>query len=148
MIKSEGFKRLYELIDRTALEYYDDGRVISIGAVEAGETVYRFNDFATYPENSDSAYIPVVDVKIHVGDGVANSKAFTIQALSELIKVPVTEDNYRLIQSYVELIGLPMRGDICDSLERKFSQNKEDEMMKDMKEELYGNKIPGPQELI
>jgi hypothetical protein len=70
------------------------------------------------------------------------------QALSELIKVPVTEDNYRLIQSYVELIGLPMRGDICDSLERKFSQNKEDEMMKDMKEELYGNKIPGPQELI
>ncbi|MBE6622898.1 MAG: hypothetical protein E7621_01710 [Ruminococcaceae bacterium] len=148
VIKSEGFKRLYELIDRTALEYYDDGRIISIGAVDAGETVYRFNDFATYPENSESAYIPVVDVKIHVGDGVANSKAFTIQALSELIKVPVTEDNYRLIQSYVELIGLPMRGDICDSLERKFSQNNKDEIMKDMKEELYGNKIPGTQEFI
>ena len=148
VIKAEGFKRLYELIDRTALEYYDDGRIISIGAVKDGEKVYKFGDFATYPDNSDSAYIPVVDVKIHVGDGVANSKAFTIQALSELIKVPVTEDNFRLIQSYVELIGLPMRGDICDSLERKFSQNKEDELTEDIKEEIYGNKIPGPQEFI
>jgi hypothetical protein len=138
VIKSEGFRRLYELIDRTALEYYDDGRVISIGAVEAGETVYRFNDFATYPENSDSAYIPVVDVKIHVGDGVANSKAFTVQALSELIKVPVNADNFRLVQSYVEMIGLPMRAQICDALERKYAGGEENapELSQILKEEM------------
>lgn len=120
VIKGEGFRRLYELIDRTALEYYDDGRIIAIGAAKEGETVYCHEDFATYTDGDDRAYIPTVDVKIHVGDGIANSKAFTIQALSELIKVPVTQDNFRLVQSYVELVGLPMRGSICDELERRF----------------------------
>lgn len=146
VIKSEGFRRLYELIDRTALEYYDDGRIISIGAAKNGETVFRFKDFAAKTDISDSVYIPTVDVKIHVGDGVANSKAFTIQALSELIKVPVTEDNYRLIESYVELVGLPMRGDICDSLERKFG--KREEMINEIKEQGYGKEIERPEELI
>ncbi|MBE6571218.1 MAG: hypothetical protein E7656_03085 [Ruminococcaceae bacterium] len=123
VIKSEGFRRLYELCDRTALEYYDDDRIITIGAVNIGEVIYRFADFATYPDGDDDrAYIPIVDVKIHVGDGVANSKAFTVQALSELIKVPVTPDNFRLVQSYVEMIGLPMRAQICDALERKYGE--------------------------
>lgn len=123
VIKAEGFRRLYDLIDRTALEYYDSQRIPLIGAAQPGETVYRFEDFATYPEHSDAAYYPVVDVKIHVGDGIANSKAFTVQAISELIKVPINADNFRLIQSYVELIGLPMRQEICDDLERKYGDS-------------------------
>jgi hypothetical protein len=49
-------------------------------------------------------------------------KAFTIQALSELIKIPVTQDNFRLVQSYVELVDLPMRGSICEELERRFGE--------------------------
>ena len=122
VIKSEGFRRLYELIDRTALEYYDDDRIIDIGAVKTGEKIYKFADYASYPDDDDCAYIPIVDVKIHVGDGIANSKAFTVQALSDLIKVPVNEDNFRLVQSYVDLVGLPMRGQICDALERKFGK--------------------------
>ncbi len=122
VIKSEGFRRLYELIDRTALEYYDDGRIIEMGAAEDCKKVYRFADFATYPDGGDSAYVPVVDVKIHVGDGVANSKAFTVQALSELMKVAITPDNFRLVQSYVDLVGLPMRAEICDALEQKYGK--------------------------
>ncbi len=129
VIKSEGFRRLYELIDRTALEYYDDDRIIEIGAVNVGEKIYRFADYATYPDGDDDcAYIPVVDVKIHVGDGIANSKAFTVQALSDLIKVPVNADNFRLVQSYVELMGLPMRAQICDALERKYAKGESEEM--------------------
>ncbi|MBR5528463.1 MAG: hypothetical protein IKV97_05605 [Clostridia bacterium] len=125
VIKAEGFRRLYELIDRTALEYYDDGRILQIGAVDKGEKIYRFADFATYPDGGDCAYIPLVDVKIHVGDGIANSKAFTVQALSDLMKVNINEDNFRLVQSYVELMGLPMRGEICDALEKKYGGEQE-----------------------
>ena len=124
VIKAEGFRRLYDLIDRTALEYYDDERIIEIGAADENGKIYRFDEIAVFGDE-DSAYIPVVDVKIHVGDGIANSKAFTVQALSELIKVPVNEDNFRLMQSYVELIGLPMRGQICDALEKKYGQSDE-----------------------
>lgn len=122
VIKSEGFRRLYELIDRTALEYYDDERIIHIGAVSDDGKVYTFSEM-TKSGDDDRAYIPVVDVKIHVGDNISNSKAFTIQAISELMKTPVTADNFRFIQSYIELIGLPMRGQICDQLEKKFAQN-------------------------
>ena len=139
VIKSEGFRRLYELCDRTALEYYDDDRIISIGAVNVGQVIYRFADYATYPDGEDEgAYIPIVDVKIHVGDGIANSKAFTVQALSELIKVPVTADNFRLVQSYVEMIGLPMRAQICDALERKYAGGEENapELSQILKEEM------------
>ena len=139
VIKSEGFRRLYELCDRTALEYYDDDRIISIGAVNVGQVIYRFADYATYPDGKDEgAYIPIVDVKIHVGDGIANSKAFTVQALSELIKVPVNADNFRLVQSYVEMIGLPMRAQICDALERKYAGKEENapELSQILKEEM------------
>ena len=120
VIKAEGFRRLYELIDRTALEYYDDERIPLIGAAEPNEIIYRFADMATYPDGSDAAYVPVVDVRIHVGDGIANSKAFTVQALSELLRVPITADNYRLVQSYAELIDLPIRGELCEQLEKKY----------------------------
>ncbi len=122
VIRSEGFKRLFELIDRTTLEYYNDGRVILIGAASKDATVFKFSNFASYPKGSKSAYIPVIDVKIHIGDGVSNSKAFTVQALSDLIRTPITQDNYKLVQSFVDLIGLPMRKEICDMLESKFSQ--------------------------
>ena len=132
VIKSEGFRRLYDLIDRTALEYYDDGRIIRIGAAEKESEIYRFADFATYPDGDDCAYIPVVDVKIHVGDSLSNSKAFTLQALSELIRMPVNSDNFRLVKSYVELMGLPMRGEICDALDQKFG-GEGDIVLPDMK---------------
>ncbi len=128
VIKSQGFRRLYELVDRTALEYYSDGRILDIGAVDKGEKVFRFTDYATYPEGSDTAYIPIVDVRIHIGDGVSNSKAFTIQALSELINANINEVNYKLIESYAELIGLPMRQEICDILEEKFGMAAKESM--------------------
>lgn len=118
VIKSEGFRRLYELIDRTALEYYDDDRVVEIGAAGDDGKVYRFSELT---KDGDNSYIPIVDVKIHIGDSISNSKAFTIQAVSELMKTPVNADNFRFVQSYIELIGLPMRGQICDQLEKKFA---------------------------
>ncbi len=122
IIRSEGFKRLYELIDRTALEYYSDGRIIDIGAAESKEEIFRFSDFADKKDDDGNAYIPIVDVKIHVGDGVQNSKAFTMQAISELIKTPVNSENYKLVQGYIELIGIPMGHKICEYLEEKFGE--------------------------
>lgn len=122
VIKSEGFRRLYELIDRTALEYYDDNRILRIGAADESGKIYRFSDM-TKKHGGDRTYIPVVDVRIHIGDSISGSKAVTIQAINELMKTPINADNYRFVQSYIELIGLPMRGQICDQLEKKFSQS-------------------------
>lgn len=125
VIRSEGFRRLYELIDRTALEYYDDGRILEIGAADEDGTVFHFADYAVYPDDAETAYIPVVDVKIHIGDGVESSKAFTVQALSDLMRTGINGDNYIFVKSYVDLIGLPMRGEICDFLDRRYGGEQE-----------------------
>ncbi len=119
--KSAGFARLFELCDRTALEYYDDGRVIFAGAASGEDFIYRYGDYRKVSDGK--SYIPRVDVRIHIGDGLANSKAFTISAISSLISTPITADNYRLVKSYLELIDLPMRKEICDTLDEKFGKS-------------------------
>ncbi len=119
--KSAGFARLFELCDRTALEYYDDGRVIFLGAGDGDEFIYRGQEFR---ENvGDDVYYPRVDVRIHIGDGLANSKAFSVSALSSLISTPINENNYRIVKSYLELVDLPMRKEISDMLDERFAGN-------------------------
>lgn len=125
--KKEGFKRLYSLIDRTALEYYDDGRTI---AINGESVVYRFGDYV-----SDSTYIPTLDIRIHVGDGLENSKAFTVSAITDLIKTPITQDNYETVMAFIELIGLPMRKEICDAIKKRFEENAENNMEVTKKDE-------------
>lgn len=123
--KTAGFKRLYELIDRTALEYYDDGRVIAVGTDDDCGIVYKASQYSSSGKGNDS-YIPCVDVKIHIGDGLDNSKAFTVSAVNDLIRTPITRENYKLITSFVELVGLPMRKEICDSINELFEDSSTD----------------------
>lgn len=119
--KMAAYARLYSLVDRSALECYDDGRHILIGAPDGTDegVIFNISDFG-----GKDGYIPDVDVKIHVGDGLENSKAFTVSALTDLIKTPVTEDNYKLVEAFIELIGLPVRNELTEILEERFSQNK------------------------
>ena len=143
--RSAGFKRLYSLIDITALEYYDDGRVVAIRGKSNGEPtafdektiIYRFGDFAK------GDYIPVLDVKIHVGDGLENSRAFTVSAISDLIKTPITRENYSLVMAFVELIGLPMRKEICDSISAMFEQGEKPLAAEVSDDKASGTEISG-----
>ena len=111
--RQAGFRRLYELIDRVALENYDDGRVIAIGAAES--FIYAYSAITTA-----DGYLPEVDIKINVGDGLRNSKAFTISALSDLIRTPVNETNYKIVQAFVRLIDIPQSAEICREIEGRF----------------------------
>lgn len=126
--KGAGFKRLFELCDRTALEYYDDGRVILCGAADnEKDIVYRAADHRK--QDGDRTYIPGVDIRIHIGDGLSHSKAFTVSAMNSLISAPINEDNYRIVKSYLELIDLPMRKEICDALDARFGGGMSDAVM-------------------
>lgn len=119
--RSEGFKRLYLLIDKTSLEYYNDGRILRLGAAGEDELVYSFGGFVR--KTREKKYIPELDVTIHTGSAVTNSKAFTISALTTLIGMNITEDNYKLVKAYVESIGIPERGEIAEYLDNKFSKD-------------------------
>lgn len=124
--KSAGFSRLYELCDKTALEYYDDGRIRLIGAASPEGKVFRAADYLRRNESGD-VYLPEVDVRVRIGDGLAASKAFTLSAVGTLMNTAITADNYPLVKSYMELVDLPMRKEICDKLEETFGTGKKRE---------------------
>ena len=132
--KSAGFARLFELCDRTALEYYDDGRIIFSGAADDEDTVYTAGDYRR--TDGDKTYIPRVDVRIHIGDGLANSKAFTVSAVSSLISTPITAENYRIVKSYLELIDLPMRQEINDMLDERFGSTDTETSLSELFEDI------------
>ena len=120
---SEGFKRLFLLIDKTCLEYYSDGRIIRLGAADDEEFVYSYGGFIK--KTREKKYIPELDVTIHTGSAVSNSKAFTVSALTSLISTTITKDNYKLVKAYVETIGIPERGEISEFLERRFGEGED-----------------------
>ncbi len=68
-------------------------------------------------------YLPSVDITIHTGSAISNSKAFTVSALTSLIGMKINSENYKLVKAYVETIGIPERSEICDYLDEKFSDN-------------------------
>lgn len=121
--RNAGFKRLYQLIDMTALEFYDDGRVFKIGAAENKELVYRFTGFSD--KRREDSYIPAVDVIIHTGNGITNSRAFTLSALNTLMSMGITSDNYELVKAYLDEISIPQRAQIKEYLDAKFSKELE-----------------------
>jgi len=116
--RSEGFKRLYALIDKTCSEFYEDGRSVKC---KGGLIEYKKEKLSC--GCGDKLCVPEVDVKIHIGDGIANSKAFTVSAIGNLMNMDINADNYKLVKAYIELIGLPMRNEICEYLEEKFGKN-------------------------
>lgn len=111
-----GFELLFEMIDLHIMEFYDDDRLIYLGAKDKKEEpiVFQFN--ANSHRDSDG-YIPRVDITINAGDGVTKSPAFTAAAISDLAKMPITPANAEIVKQWVELIGLPNRELISQSID-------------------------------
>lgn len=122
--RSAGFKRLFALIDATALEYYSDGRVISLSDDKDG-IVFRYSEFTSRKPDSPNAYIPSVDVIIHTGNAAASSRALTVYALNTLMGMKITKDNYILAKAYVNAINIPERAQICEFLDARFENDAE-----------------------
>jgi hypothetical protein len=154
-----GYELLYELIDWTALEFYDDNRVIFIGATDKrvtqihvdriqqaqaggipaeqavynmdpkqGSIVFRFNTQKMKVKGTSSGgedYYPRVDCVIRAGDGVRNSKAFSLAFLEKLIGVPITPFNYKIVQAMIRMADIPDREEICDFLEEVVGQQRQ-----------------------
>ncbi len=117
--RTAGFKRLYLLIDMTALENYNDGRVIRMGFGEEEGFVFRYGGFIK--RTREERYIPSLDVTVHLGNDIGNSKAFTVSALSTLMNMSITRDNYVLVKAYVRTIAIPESEKICQYLDERFA---------------------------
>lgn len=142
--RNAGFKRLYELLDWLALEFYDDNRMIFLGAQrpEEGPKMFRFNteqfservgrknDVITGVELEPGwDYWPRVDVTVNVGDGIIRSKQATLETLDRLSAIQVTEDNYKLLSAELEILDIPQKQEIIQMWERKFASRIPEDVM-------------------
>lgn len=134
--RNAGFVRLYELVDWSVLEFYDEQKEIYIGAKKPEEDPVSFTlitdafDTGTPAQyNMETGevvqeathYWPRVDVTVNAGDGVIRSKAATLQALQSLVGVQVTQDNYKLMSAMVEVLDIPQKQEITQEWNDKFA---------------------------
>lgn len=112
-----GFELLFELIDLHVMEFYDEERMIYLGAKEEKEEPVAFSFNAERHRDQDG-YVPRVDATIYAGDGVTKSKAFTTAAISDLSKMAITPANAEIVKAWVDLIGLPNRQLISDAIDK------------------------------
>ena len=133
--RNAGFCRLYELLDWLALEFFDDDRLLFIGAKQEGgesETiVYNSANYAlTSPELRDpitnevlrerSVYYPRVDVTVTCGDGLGKSPAVTVEILDKIAAAPVTADNWQILAAELDYLDIPQKQDIVAMWREKF----------------------------
>ena len=133
--RDAGFERLYELLDWLALEFFDDDRMLFIGADEMKDRAPQAMPFnadsftAVMPRVLDAAgnvvreewqYFPSVDVTITAGDSIAHGKAQTLQTLQALTQSQVTAENWKLFAAQLDLINLPGKQEIIDEWRRRF----------------------------
>jgi hypothetical protein len=142
--RKTGFRRLYELIDWTALEFYNTDRLILIrgkGNEPDQTTVFNSENLKTLDETkadkiyeramldglsneealemvkSNAYYYPKVDITIAVGDGVKHSKAFTLAATEQLAKTVINPMNKEIVKAQIDIMDLPNKEDIKDSID-------------------------------
>ena len=134
--RDAGFCRLYELLDWLALEYFDDDRLLFIGAKKKGEQpqslTYNGDAFArragvkvdmltaaVTDEGFD--YYPRVDVTVTAGDGLSKNPATTVEVLDKLAASQITADNWELLAAELEYLDIPQKQKIIESWRRKFA---------------------------
>lgn len=112
--KKAGFAELYRLIDLFALEFYTKEKIKTVLGDGAKTSMEYFSEYG---------YIPAVDVRIHIGEGVENSRSFTATALSELASMNITEENYPLVRAYINALDIPTKAELTAELDKRFLHN-------------------------
>ena len=134
--RNAGFERLYELLDWLALEFYDDERMLYIGAPEGADEpgrrmTYSSADFArTLPEvrsltgeilEPPRTYFPRLDIAVQAADGRRRNRQMTLEALDSLTRANVTAENWRIFAAELELLDIQGRREIVEEWERRFA---------------------------
>ena len=134
--RDAGFCRLYELLDYLALEFFDDDRMLVIGAEKKEDppASIRYNSAnyaATLPEVRDvvsgevlreeKTYFPRIDVSVTAGDGFAQNPVLTMEVLDKLAATNVTADNWKLLAAELDIVNIPQKADIIEQWRRRFA---------------------------
>ena len=106
--KKAGFYELYRLMDIFALEFYTAGKAKLITDENAEDLFVS------------GTYVPELDVRVNIVEGVENSRSFTVSALGELMRTSVNAENYPMVRAYLSAVDIPSKSDIIAEFDRKF----------------------------
>jgi hypothetical protein len=136
--RTAGFERLFRLLDYMSLEFYDDNRIIYLGAKEEGKEpiVFQYNSDNMFETDNVTGkqYIPDVDVVVTASDPLSKSKSFTLASTENLFSKEITINNYKLVEAMVDIMNLPNRKDIKQVLTDTFEPQLKLQNMKIMAE--------------
>ncbi|MBE7016643.1 MAG: hypothetical protein E7420_00595 [Ruminococcaceae bacterium] len=134
--RRSGFERLYRLLDWLALEFFDDDRLIYLGAdknknrenpvsmnynsAEFAETMSEVYDANGAVVRAAWDYFPTVDVTLNAGDSVVKGKQATLQALSTLCQSEINQDNWQLYAAQLEVLDIPDKDKIIAFWRQRF----------------------------
>ena len=133
--RDAGFERLYELLDWLALEFFDDGRIIYLGADESrGRESVRFRysadalseqlpavlDLYGNTVRESWTYWPRVDVSISAGEGILRGKKATLEALQAISTAAITAENWKLFAAQLEILDIPGKQEIINEWKQRF----------------------------
>lgn len=133
--RNAGFCRLYELVDYLALEFFDDDRMLFIGAKKEGEEgetlIYNSDNYALKSPavvdpitgetlREEEVYYPRVDVTVTVGQGFQKTPGATVEVLDKLAAIQVTPDNWQLLAAELDYLDIPQKQDIVKGWREKF----------------------------
>ena len=150
--RMSGFERLYELLDWSALEWYDDDRMLYLGAneekhrKEPESMIFNSTNFAEQmPEVVDAEtgkivrkaweYWPKVDVTVQAGDGVLKGKQATLSALQTLAGAAITQDNYKLYEAMIDILDIPQKQEITEDWKARFESNVPPELLQALEQD-------------
>ena len=135
--RNAGFERLYELLDWLSLEFFDDDRMLYLGAPEGTGApgrcmIYNSADFArTLPEvrsltgevlRPSREFFPRVDITVQAAEGARRDRQTTLQALDSLTRANITAENWRIFAAELEILDIPDRQEIVGEWERRFAE--------------------------
>ena len=138
--RNAGFERLYELLDWLSLEFFDDDRMLYLGAPEGTGApgrcmIYNSADFArTLPEVRSLTgevlcpsreFFPRVDITVQAAEGARRDRQTTLQALDSLTRANITAENWRIFAAELEILDIPDRQEIVGEWERRFAETAE-----------------------
>lgn len=133
--RDAGFCRLYELLDYLALEFFDDDRLLVIGAAKKEDPPagIRYNStkyLRTVPAvldpvsqevlREEKTYFPRIDVTVTAGDGFAQNPVLTMEVLDKLAGITVTAENWKLLAAELDIVNIPQKADIIAEWRRRF----------------------------
>lgn len=142
--RDNAFCRLYELIDWLTLEFFDDGRMLYIGAAKKGDTAatleFNGDDLAvmvgeeTDPMTGETlragyAYYPRVDVTVTCGDPISKNPMMTLETLDKIAASSVTAENWKIVAAELEYLDIPQKSEIIDEWKKRFEPTEVQQLM-------------------